>query len=214
MKGASRDEAPDRPRTGSSQIPGESGGPSPVPSEVSEILARCSRGDDEAFDQLVPLVYDDLRRIAHRRLQAERTDHTLDTTELVHEAYLGLVDQATAGWNDRAHFFAVAARVMRNVLVDYARRRAALKRGGGMIRIPLRPGVAADESGPGTIDLTALDLALSELGRRDPKLERLVECRYFAGMTVRETAEVLGSSERTVARDWNRAKAHLFDALS
>lgn len=190
------------------------GGPAGAEGEITEILARCSSGEREAFDRLVPLVYEDLRRIAHRRLRAERTDHTLDTTALVHEAYLGLVDQATATWNDRAHFFAVAARVIRNVLVDYARRQGAEKRGGDRVRVPLEPESAAADGGPGAVELIALDHALTELGRRDPGLERVVECRYFAGMTVPETAEALGTSERTVARNWTRARAYLFDALS
>jgi RNA polymerase sigma factor (TIGR02999 family) len=182
--------------------------------EITGILARCANGDRAAFDRLVPLVYEDLRRIAHRRLRAERTDHTLDTTALVHEAYLELVDQATATWNDRAHFFAVAARVIRNVLVDYARRQGAEKRGGDRVRVPLGPEPARTEGGPGAVELIALDRALTRLGLHDPELERMVECRYFAGMTVAETAEALGSSERTVARNWTRARAYLFDALS
>ncbi|MFO7588550.1 MAG: sigma-70 family RNA polymerase sigma factor [Gemmatimonadota bacterium] len=182
--------------------------------EITGILARCANGDRAAFDRLVPLVYEDLRRIAHRRLRAERTDHTLDTTALVHEAYLELVDQATATWNDRAHFFAVAARVIRNVLVDYARRQGAEKRGGDRVRVPLGPEAARTEGGPGAVELIALDRALTRLGLHDPELERMVECRYFAGMTVPETAEALGTSERTVARNWTRARAYLFDALS
>jgi RNA polymerase sigma factor (TIGR02999 family) len=186
----------------------------PQSGELTELLARCSAGEREAFDRLVPLVYEDLRRIAHRRLQAERADHTLDTTALVHEAYLGLVDQATASWNDRAHFFAVAARVIRNVLVDYARRRGATKRGGDQVRVPLRPEIAPSKEGVGAIELVVLDQALTNLGRLDPDLERVVECRFFAGMTVSETAAALGRSERTIARDWSRAKAHLFEALS
>jgi RNA polymerase sigma factor (TIGR02999 family) len=182
--------------------------------EITGILARCASGDRAAFDRLVPLVYEDLRRIAHRRLRAERTDHTLDTTALVHEAYLELVDQATATWNDRAHFFAVAARVIRNVLVDYARRQGAAKRGGDRLRVPLGPDSVVTEGEAGTVELVDLDRALTELGARDPELERVVECRFFAGMTVPETAEALGYSERTVARNWTRAKAWLFEALA
>ncbi len=185
-----------------------------APGEITLILSRCADGDRAAFDRLVPLVYDDLKRIAHRRLRAERTDHTLDTTALVHEAYVGLVDQATATWNDRSHFFAVAARVIRNVLVDYARRQGAVKRGGDRVRVPLRPDAASAGGEENAVELVALDRALTELGRHDPELERVVECRFFAGMTVAETAEALGSSERTVARNWTRARAYLFDALS
>jgi RNA polymerase sigma factor (TIGR02999 family) len=182
--------------------------------EITRILARCAGGDRGAFDRLVPLVYEDLKRIAHRRLRAERTDHPLDTTALVHEAYVGLVDQATATWNDRAHFFAVAARVIRNVLVDSARRRGAVKRGGDRVRVPLRPDAASAGGEDDAVELVALDRALTDLGRHDPTLERVVECRFFAGMTVAETAEALGSSERTVARNWTRARAYLFEALS
>lgn len=177
------------------------------------MLARCSSGEREAFESLVPLVYDDLRRIAHRRLQAENTDHTLDTTEIVHEAYLALVDQATATWNDRAHFFAVAARVIRHVLIDHARRRGALKRGGGDVRVPLRDDLLSVEGAP-DIDLVDLDKALAKLGGRDPRLERVVECRFFGGMTVAETAVALGTSVRTVERDWTRARAYLYQALT
>jgi RNA polymerase sigma factor (TIGR02999 family) len=193
---------------------GRTGAAPRKPDDITTILARCRAGDRDAFDRLIPLVYEDLRRIAHRRLQAERTDHTLDTTALVHEAYLELADEGPVSWKDRVHFFAAAARVIRNVLVDYARQRNALKRGGQAIRVPLGPDVAGDGEKATAIDLAALDLALTELGRLDPGLERLVECRYFAGMTVRETAVALGSSERSVARDWNRAKAHLLLALS
>jgi len=162
----------------------------------------------------VPLVYDDLRRIAHRRLQSERTDHTLDTTAVVHEAYLALVDQATATWNDRAHFFAVAARVIRHVLIDHARRRGALKRGGGDVRVPLKDDLLPAEGMRRQIDLVALDHALAELGKHDPRLERVVECRFFGGMTVPETAAALEMSVRTVERDWTRARAYLYQALT
>lgn len=158
-------------------------------------------------------MYDDLRRIAHRRLQSERTGITLDTTAVVHEAYLALVEQATATWNDRAHFFAVAARVIRHVLIDHARRRGALKRGGANVRVPLRDDLVPAEELP-QIDLVALDLALTELGQHDSRLERVVECRFFGGMTVQETAAALDASVRTVERDWTRARAYLYQALS
>jgi RNA polymerase sigma factor (TIGR02999 family) len=177
------------------------------------MLARCAGGDREAFESLVPLVYDDLRRIARRRLQSERTDISLDTTAVVHEAYLALVDQATATWNDRAHFFAVAARVIRHVLIDHARRQGALKRGGDRVKVPLADDLAAADE-PGSIDLVALDTALAELGRLDERLERVVECRFFGGMTVPETAAAMDLSVRTVERDWTRARAYLFKALS
>ena len=180
---------------------------------MTELLALCSSAEREAFDRLVPLVYGDLRRIARRRMRSERPDHTLDTTALVHEAYVQLVDQATATWADRAHFFAVAARVIRHVLIDHARRRGAAKRGGGDVRVPLVDDLVSD-GGPRNLDLLALDDALRKLGERDSRLERVVECRFFAGMTVPETAEALGTSVRTVERDWKRARAYLYRDLT
>ncbi len=179
---------------------------------ITTLLDACSAGEAGAFDRLMPLVYDDLRAIAHRRLRLERADHTLSTTAIVHEVYLKLVDQATATWRDRAHFFAVSARVIRNLLIDYARERNAAKRGGGAILLPLDEQVAGEPQG--TIDLLALNEALVDLGRKDERLERLVECRFFGGMTMQDTAETLGVSLSTAERDWRRARAHLFDALS
>jgi len=187
----------------------EAGDPESGP--VTRLLADCAAGDREAFDRLVPLVYDDLRRIAHGRLAAERSDHTLNTTAVVHEAYVQLVNQATATWRDRAHFFAVAARVIRHVLIDYARARGAEKRGGGALHIPLRE--ERDGRAPDTVELLALEEALTALARRDARLERIVECRFFGGMTMRDTAEALGVSLRTAERDWTRAKAYLYQAL-
>jgi RNA polymerase sigma factor (TIGR02999 family) len=182
------------------------------PSAIDSLLADCAAGDRTAFDRVIPLVYEDLRRIAHRQLARERADHTLGTTAVVHEAYLQLVNQATATWRDRAHFFAVAARVIRHVLVDYARGRGRQKRGGGALRIPLNDQL--DGRGPNTIRLLALEEALSALALRDPRLERLVECRFYGGMTMSDTAEAMGLSLRTVERDWTRAKAYLYQALS
>ena len=177
------------------------------------MLARCSSGEQDAFESMVPLVYDDLRRIAHRHLQSERADHTLDTTSLVHEAYVQLVDQATATWNDRAHFFAVAARVIRHLLIDHARRHGAQKRGGSAVRVPLTEDLVSVE-GARDVGLLDLDRALAKLGEWDPKLERVVECRFFGGMTVEETAAALGTSVRTVHRDWKRARAYLYQSLT
>ncbi len=193
----------------------ESSGPAATPeerTEVTRLLAACAGGDSDAFERLMPLVYDDLRRIAHRRLRLERPDHTLNTTAVVHEAYLQLVNQATATWRDRAHFFAVAARVIRNVLIDYASRRGAAKRGGGALRVPLREEIEGSEQP--TVELLALEEALDELGRHDARLERVVECRFYGGMNVRETAAALGVSQRTAERDWTRAKAYLYRALT
>lgn len=176
------------------------------------MLARSSDGDTDAFDEIIGLVYADLRRIAHRRLLSERPDHTLNTTALVHEAYLSLVDQAEADWRGRAHFFAVAARVIRNVLVDHARERGAEKRGGGAVFIPLREDL--DGASERTIELLSLDEALAGLSRQDEALGRVVECRFFGGMTHGETAEALGMSVRTVERSWTRAKAYLYRMLT
>lgn len=186
--------------------------PAPPTGEVTRLLGECAAGNRGAFDRLVPLVYDDLRGIAHRRLQSEREGHTLGTTALVHEAYLHLVDQATATWQDRAHFFAIAATVIRQVLIDYARSRNAQKRGGGAVRIPLQEDLAGET--PRTVELLALDEALTTLAGHDPRLERVVECRFFGGMSVRDTAAALEVSERTVERDWARAKAHLYRMLA
>ena len=160
------------------------------------------------MDRLMPLVYDNLRAIAHRRLGSE---HTLNTTAIVHEAYIKLVDQTAASWRDRAHFFAFAGRVIRNLLIDYGRERRAQKRGGGAILLPLDDQlVGAPER---TVELLALDQALTRLGRHDPRLERLVECRFFGGMTMEETAEMLGVSVTTAERDWRRARAYLLAEL-
>ena len=181
--------------------------------DITRLLHAWSDGDDDAFERLLPLVYDDLRAIAHNRLESERSGHTLQTTALVHEAYMRLADAADIDWTDRAHFFAIASRVVRRVLVDYARRSRAEKRGGGATRVELAPGMASADSRAGVHDVLALDDALSELARHDPRLERVVEHRFFGGMSVKETAAVLGVSERTVERDWRRARTYLYRAL-
>lgn len=191
--------------------PDASSVPPTSPDEVTQLLSACGDGNPEAFDQLIPLVYDDLRKIAHRRLRHERAGHTLNTTDVVHEAYLQLVNQATATWRDRAHFFAVASKVIRNVLIDYARRRNAQKRGGAAIQIPLREDLVGKE--PRTFELLAMEEALSALALHDPRLERIVECRFFGGMNMKDTATAVGISQRTAERDWTRAKAYLYDAL-
>lgn len=185
-------------------------GSEPDPHDVTRLLDACAAGDNGAFERLIELVYEDLRRIAHRRLQNERSGHTLDTTALVHEAYLKLVPQSTTSWGDRTHFFAVASRVIRHVLIDYARRRTAEKRSGG-IRIPLREDAVS--VGPHDVEILALERALARLASRDPRMEQIVECRFFGGMTVEETAEALGISTSTVDRDWARARTYLFRDL-
>jgi len=184
----------------------------PVHGEVTQLVLDWSAGDSGAFDRLVPLVYDDLRHIAHKHLGHHRRGETINTTALVHELYLNLVDQTRVGWRDRAHFFAVASKAMRHILIDYVRRKGAAKRGGDQVRVPLLPDMGAVD--PSTLDLLALDEALTELEQKDPRLARTVECRFFGGMTAKETAEVLGVGLRTVERDWTRARAYLYQALA
>lgn len=180
-------------------------------SEITRLVAACGEGDDQAVERLFSLVYDDLRAIAHRQLRGEAEGHTLSTTALVHEVYLDLVDQTHSGWRDRAHFFAVASKAMRHILIDYARRRHAAKRGGAAIRVPLRPETASVPAE--VVDLLVLDEALSRLAELDERMARVVECRFFAGMTAEETAEALDCSLRTVERLWTRAKLHLYQFL-
>jgi len=188
----------------------------PTPGEVTQLLAAVRQGDRSAMDRLMTLVYDELRAVARRQLRRFRPGQTLDTTVLVHEAYLRLVDQAGASWQDRAHFLSVAGVAMRHILVDAARRRLAKKRGGEGVRISL------DELGPdqgGTdasrqaVEILDLDEAMTSLAARNERLSRLVELRFFAGLTEEETAQTLGTSERTVRRDWLKARAFLFHAL-
>ena len=192
----------------------ESGGSrrsSAAPGEITRLLSESANGRRSAIDEIVSLVYDDLKRIAHRRLQVERTGHTLDTNAVVHEAYMQLVEKPGADWRNRAHFFGVAARVIRNVVVDYARQRGAQKRGGDAIRVPLREDLEGGD--PKVVELLALDDALQRLARHDERLENVVVCRFFGGMSVEETAESLGVSVRTVERDWARARAYLYSAI-
>lgn len=179
--------------------------------DITELLLAWRGGDRGAFDRLFPLVYDELRRIAHRQLGRERSDHTLDTTALVHEAYLKLVDQTRAKFEDRAHFFAVAARAMRRILVDYARRHRALKRGGTQARVSLDDAMLIADERADT--LLALDEALTRLAELDERMTRVVECRFFGGLTEEETAAALAITARTVRRDWLKAKGWLAQAL-
>ena len=178
---------------------------------ITGLLLAWRAGEAKALDRLLPLVYDELRGIAHRQLLRERPEHTLDTVGLVHEAYIRLVDQTQVQWADRSHFFAVAAQAMRRVLVDYARRYHAEKRGEAPVRVNLRDAVlVADDSAD---KLLAIDYALNDLAALDERLARVVECRFFGGLTETETAEVLGVTERTVRRDWTKAKGWLHKAL-
>ena len=190
--------------------------PSPTPTsggDVTELLVQWSNGDEAALDRLMPLVYDECRRIATRQMRGEREEHTLTPTALVNELYLRLVDQRRTTWSNRAQFFGIAAQLMRRVLVDHARARLAEKRDGGRVVVSLE---AADEvATPSPIaDVLAIDNALARLGRIDQDQQRIVELRFFAGLTVEETAHVLGRSPRTVKREWQLAKAWLFRELS
>ena len=179
------------------------------PPEVTRLLSEWRSGDTSALHRLLPIVYDDLQAIAHNQLARERANHTLDTKALVHESYVNLVEGADVGWRDRGHFFAVASRAMRHVLIDYARRRNAEKRGGGRVAVTLDERLDLEYDERRWEDLLALDEALEALERHDERLARVVECRYFAGLTAAETAEALAMSQRTVERNWTRARAHL-----
>lgn len=175
---------------------------------ITELLIAWSDGRRDALDDLMPVVYEDLRRIAAGYMRRERSGHPLQPTALVSEAYLRLVDQRRVQWRNRAHFFGVAAGMMRRILVDTARRRRAERRGGDWERVTLTGfDVAANE--PGLVDVLALHEALERLAVFDPQQARIVELRYFAGLTIEEAAEVVGVSEATVAREWTIAKAWL-----
>jgi len=175
--------------------------------EVTGLLLDWSNGDRNAYDRLVPLVYDELHRLAHRHMKRERQGHTLQTSALVDEAYLRLVDQRNVRWQNRTHFFAIAAELMRRILVDYARKQGRAKRGGGTQAVPLdEAGLMSPERSP---DLVALDEALNELAKFDPRKARVVELRFFGGLDVNETAAALDVHPNTVIKDWSLAKAWL-----
>ncbi len=178
---------------------------------VTDLLADWSRGDKAALDQLMPLVYDELHRLAKRYLSRERPDHTLAPTALVHEAYLRLVDQRSCRWQNRAQFFGISAQLMRRILVDYARRRGAVKRGDGTRTIPVVE--AGDRAPAEAVDVLQLDQALDRLAALDAQQGRIVELRFFGGLTVEESAEVLGVSPTTVKRSWRAARAWLYREL-
>jgi RNA polymerase sigma factor (TIGR02999 family) len=178
----------------------------PPSQPVSALLIKWRAGDQEALQALIPLVYQELRRIAQHHLQQERPDHTLQSTALVHEAYLRLMKQGPAEVANRAHFLAVASQLMRQILVDHARGHRAAKRGGG-IKLELNDAMGAQK--PQNIDLVALDDALNELAKLDPQQSRIVELRYFGGLSIEETAEIVGVSTTTVKREWATARALL-----
>jgi RNA polymerase sigma factor (TIGR02999 family) len=178
---------------------------------VTGLLLAWSRGDSSALDRLVPLVYANLRRLARSRLRLS-AGRTLSATALVHETYLRLVDQHSVQWQNRAQFYAIAAEMMRRILVDHARRRASAQRGGGQIRITLDAAVA--EAALPDLDLLGLDAALDELAALDPRAARVVEMRFFGGLSIEDTAFALGVSHATVERDWTSARAWLYRRLS
>jgi len=181
------------------------------PQEITQLLVAWSQGDEAALEKLTPLVYQELHRLAHRYLGRERTGHTLQTTALVHEAYLRLIDRQQVEWQNRAHFFAISAQLMRRILVDFARTRRYRKRGGGAQQVMFdEAAVVAPER---SADFIALDDALMELSKLDQRQARVVELRFFGGLTIEETAEVLKVAPITVRRDWNLAQAWLLREL-
>jgi RNA polymerase sigma factor (TIGR02999 family) len=182
------------------------------PQEVTHLLIDWSNGDQNAFEKLVPLVYGELRRLAARHLARERSDHTLQSTAVVHEAYLRLIDQKRVQWKNRAQFFGVASQMIRRILVDHARSHQAAKRGSGAIKLSLDEAVSVP--GGKDLDLVALDDALKSLAEMDEHQARIVELRFFGGLSIEETAEVLGISPATVKRDWAVSKAWLYRELT
>lgn len=184
----------------------------PSSNNLTQLLLDWSDGNREALDKLMPLVYDELRRMAHRYMRRENPGHTLQTSALVNEAYLRLVDQDSVGWQNRAHFFGVAAQMMRHILVDHARAQHGAKRGGAAQRVTFDE--QAVVSATPAAELIALDDALSELATHDPRKGRIVELRFFAGLNIEETAEVMAISSPTVQREWRKARAWLLRALN
>jgi RNA polymerase sigma-70 factor (ECF subfamily) len=186
--------------------------PKPSAQEVTKLLIDWRRGNQEALDRLMPIIYEELRRRAHRYMQGQRKGHSLQTTDLINETYLRLLDCSKVSWKNRLHFFAVTARLMRRILVDHARSRNYQKRGGGLERISLDlnqiPAIRHDP------DLVALDDALKVLANEDDRKSRVVELRFFGGLSVEETAEVLGISGQTVMRDWRLAKVWLMREIN
>jgi RNA polymerase sigma factor (TIGR02999 family) len=180
--------------------------------DVTQLLLQWRGGDKQAVDELMPLVYQELRRLASAHLRRERPDHTLQSTALVNEAYLRLIDQRSIEWQSRAHFFGLASQMIRRILVDHARGRSAAKRGSGACKLVLDESIATP--GREGLDLAALDDALTSLAAIDPQQSRIVEMRFFGGLSVDETAEVLGISPATLYREWGTARAWLFREMS
>src|SRR6201987_3986395 len=186
--------------------------PSPAQQEVTQLLGDWSGGDEGALEKLIPLVQPDLHRMPHHYMSRERAGHTLQTTAILNEAYLRLVDNTKPVWQGRTHFIAAAARLMRRVMVDHARERHSLKRGGGALKVTLDEAALVTQTR--SEELLALDEALERLAAQDPRKTQIVELRYFGGLTVEETAQFLKLSRRPVEREWNMAKAWLYRALS
>lgn len=182
------------------------------PNQITQLLQRWRDGNREALDALLPLVYEELRRLAHRHLRNERTEHTLQSSALVHEAYLRLLGQDFPHWEGRTHFFAIAAQLMRQILVDYARRHRASKRGSGVCMLTLGDVDALPQRKD--VDVVALNDALNSLAEIDPRQSHVVELRFFAGLSLEETSEVMGIGTATVQRDWTAARAWLHREIS
>src|SRR4051794_246461 len=186
--------------------------PAPPALQVTQLLCDWRSGDSAALEKLIPLVQPELRRLAHHYMSQERPGHTLQTTALLDDAYLKLTEKSSPPWQNRAHFFAISAQLMRRIMVDHARQRQALKRGGGLVRVTLDEAAAVTQTR--AAELLALDEALEKLGTFDPRKVQVVEMRYFGGLTMEEIAEVLKIHVNTVTRDWSAARAWLLAALS
>jgi RNA polymerase sigma factor (TIGR02999 family) len=186
-------------------------GPAP---DVTQLLAQWSGGDQAALDQLLPLVYSELRRLASAYLRRERSNHTLQSTALVHEAFMRLVNQQDVQWKNRAHFFAIAAQMIRRILVDYARSQHAEKRGSGAVKLALDEAMAVPQVSGTDIDLLSLNDALDRLCEMDERQSRIVELRFFAGLSIEETAEVMSLSPASIKREWQTARAWLFREMT
>ena len=184
----------------------------PTPARVTDLLAAWSNGDRDALSRLLPLVYGELQQVARRYLRAERPNHTLQPTALVHEAYEKLVGQDRTQWQNRAHFFAIAAEIMRRILVDHARKGQVGKRGGGAVRVALEESAAVEDRRD--VEVLSLDELLTSLTKLDPRQARIVELRYFGGLSIEETAKALEISPATVKREWTVARAWLFRKMT
>lgn len=186
-------------------------GPAP---DVTQLLAKWSGGDQAALDELLPLVYGELRRLASAYLRRERSNHTLQSTALVHEAFMRLVNQQDVQWRNRAHFFAIAAQMIRRILVDYARSQHAEKRGSGAVKLALDEAMAVPQASGTDVDLLGLNDALNRLAELDERQGRIVELRFFAGLSIEETAEVMNLSPASIKREWQTARAWLFREMT